>query len=159
MDRLVRLAVFSDTHGNTEGIERIVRQVNPDVVIHLGDYDRDAKVLQQKYPHIPVYSVCGNCDYGSQEPTDGVLMFGRVSLFITHGHLYNVREELDTLAFIANKEGCQIALYGHTHVSDYRVVNGVTVINPGTAGVGLTLSWAKIVISENGLFTAEIHNM
>jgi len=84
------------------------------------------------------------------------LTIGTVSIFITHGHMYNVRDELDTLVYKAKKENCQIALYGHTHIPYYRVIDGVAVVNPGTAGMGEDLTWALISISDNGEFSVEI---
>jgi len=70
--------------------------------------------------------------------------------------MYNVRDELDTLVYKAKKENCQIALYGHTHIPYYRVIDGVAVVNPGTAGMGEDLTWALISISDNGEFSVEI---
>lgn len=152
----MRIAVFSDTHGNTEKMRDIVRTVNPNIIIHLGDHDKDTKILKQEFPNIPVYSVCGNCDYGSQEPSEGILSVGKVNIFATHGHFYNVRDELDSLVYTAKRRNCQIALYGHTHIPDCRVIDGVTAVNPGTAGIGWELTWALITLSDDGSFSVEI---
>lgn len=152
----MKIAVFSDTHGNTEKMRNIVRTVNPDIIMHLGDHDKDTKMLKQEFSNIPVYSVCGNCDYGSQEPSEGILTFGKVNVFATHGHLYNVRDELDSLVYTAKKKNCQIALYGHTHIPDCQVIDGITVVNPGTAGMGWELTWALITLLDDGSFTVNI---
>ena len=43
---MIRAAVFSDTHGNTEPMLQAALTCRADVLIHLGDHDRDALVLQ-----------------------------------------------------------------------------------------------------------------
>ena len=44
----MRIAVFSDTHGRTDGMIRAVRDEKPDAVIHLGDCERERANLQCK---------------------------------------------------------------------------------------------------------------
>lgn len=155
----MKIAVFSDTHKKTDIMREVVGADCPEMIIHLGDHDSDAAVLRQDYPFIPVYSVCGNCDYDSQEPEERVLSIGSIRIFVTHGHLFYVREGIDFLVYEAKKHNCQLALYGHTHLADYQEVDGVTVVNPGTAGVGWDLSWALISISDSKEFTVEINHM
>lgn len=58
----MKAAVFSDTHANTGLMVEAVRRYQPDVIIHLGDYERDTAVLRQEFPEIPLYNVRGNCD-------------------------------------------------------------------------------------------------
>ena len=155
----MNIAVFSDTHGNTAKMLQAVRSSRPDVLIHLGDYDRDTKVLRRDFPEIPLYSVCGNCDYGSAEPLWGVVSLGPVKAFLTHGHLYNVDWNVDSLVYAAQEQGCRLALYGHTHRPDNQEIGGVKVVNPGTAGAGRSLTWALITIFDNGGIAAEIREL
>ncbi len=155
----MKAAVFSDTHGNLARMAAKVGEVRPDVIIHLGDCERDTRILRQKYPEIPLYAVCGNCDYGSREPTAGVVRLGPVKAFMTHGHLYNVRWGVDALVYAAQEQECQLALYGHTHEADSREIGGVKVVNPGTAGVGRKLTWALITVFDNGGIAVEIKEL
>ena len=53
---MIKAAVFSDTHGNTALMLETVRRVRPDVLIHLGDHERDAQELRREFPEIPLYS-------------------------------------------------------------------------------------------------------
>ena len=39
----MRAAVFSDTHHNTAPMLEAVRRCRPDLIIHLGDHDRDTQ--------------------------------------------------------------------------------------------------------------------
>lgn len=152
-------AVFSDTHANTARMVAALRRCRPDVIIHLGDLERDTRILRREFPDIPLYSVCGNCDYGSQEPTEGVISLGPVKAFLTHGHLYNVRWGVDSLVYAAQEQDCRLALYGHTHIPDSQELGGVKVVNPGTAGMGRSLSYAWITVFENGGIAVEIREL
>ena len=136
-----------------------VAEVQPDVILHLGDHDRDTRILRQRFPDIPLYSVCGNCDYGSQEPVSRVVSLGPVRAFITHGHMYNVRWGVDSLVYAAQEQECQLALYGHTHRADSQEIGGVKVVNPGTAGQGCRLSYAWITVFPNGGIAVEIREL
>ena len=44
----MKAAVFSDTHGVTSLMLEAVRRCRPDVMIHLGDYERDAERLREE---------------------------------------------------------------------------------------------------------------
>lgn len=155
----MKAAVFSDTHSNTALMLEAVRRYRPDVIIHLGDHERDAELLRRDFPEIPLYVVCGNCDIGSRGLLADVVPLGPVKAYITHGHLYNVDWNVDSLVYAAQERGCQLALYGHTHRADYQEVGGVKVVNPGTAGQGRKLTWAWIQVFDNGGISVEIRDL
>ena len=155
----MNVAVFSDTHTNTARMVKAVRQSQPDVIIHLGDHDRDAEILRREFPGIPLYVVQGNCDFASLSRMKDIVPLGPVKAFITHGHLYNVKWSLDSLVYAAQEAGAQIALYGHTHVPEHREIGGVKVINPGTAGAGQKLTWAWLQVFDNGGIACEIRDL
>ena len=154
---MLRIAVFSDTHGNTAPMLSAVRQERPDVLIHLGDHDRDALVLREEFPDTPLYSVCGNCDLMPLAPEKLVVQLGPVKALLTHGHIYNVsRWQADSLVYAAQEAGAQIAMFGHTHRAVNDQLGGVTLLNPGTAGKGADLSWALVTVFDNGAISCEI---
>lgn len=130
------LAVFSDTHGVTEPMFDAVEQHKPDIVLHLGDHTRDAEALQQFFPSLDVRYVRGNCDHFSDAPEVLEFSADRVPVFMTHGHRYNVKYTLDSLINAAGFSGARLALFGHTHQSEYKTVGGLTLFNPGSAGMG-----------------------
>lgn len=153
----MRAAVFSDTHGNTALMLEAVGRSRPDVIIHLGDYERDTACLRSRFPEIPLYSVAGNCDLGSLGKLADIVPLGPVKALITHGHTYNVDYgQLDSLVYAAQEQGAKLALYGHTHRALYEEIGGVKVLNPGTAGRGRTLTWALIEVFDNGGIACEI---
>lgn len=156
----MRAAVFSDTHSNTELMLEAVRRYHPDIMIHLGDRDRDAVELRHEFPDIPLYSVCGNCDLMPLSPEWDIVPMGPVTAFITHGHLYNVKYgRLDSLVYAAMEKGAKIAMFGHTHVPFNEDIGGVSVINPGTAGQGRYLTWAAVEVFDNGAVLCEIKDL
>jgi len=66
----MRIFVFSDTHGDTSGMELVLSKMKPDVIIHCGDGAGDALEIQKKYPDIDVHIVRGNYgddNYASME--------------------------------------------------------------------------------------------
>lgn len=85
---------------------------------------------------------------------------GPVKMFITHGHLYNVRYgDLTRLVYAAMEEGARIVAFGHTHEALYEEMGGVTVLNPGTAGAGRKLTLATVEVADNGAITVDIKNL
>lgn len=129
----------------------------PDAVIHLGDGNLDLRKLSDEFPDIPVYAVCGNCDYEGFVPESLCVDLGGVKAFLTHGHRYAVRYgKLDTLLYAAECSGATIAMFGHTHRAVFKEAEGMFVLNPGTAGVGTEKTWAMLEISEEGEISCSI---
>lgn len=156
----MKAAVFSDTHSCTALAIEAVRRCRPDLIIHLGDYVRDADTIRQEFPDIPLYCVRGNCDIAADAPDSDIVPMGPVKVFITHGHNYNVKYGGCTnLVYAAMEAGAKVAVYGHTHEAEYDELGGVIVLNPGTAGKGRRLTWAVLQVSDNGGITVDIKNL
>ena len=66
---------------------------------------------------------------------------------------------MDSLVYAAQEAGCQLALFGHTHIPYHEDVGGVKVVNPGTAGKGRSLTWALLTICENGGIAVEMKDL
>lgn len=153
----MKIAVFSDTHGSVARMLRAARELRPDAVVHLGDYERDADCLEREYPEIPLFRVCGNCDMAPRSPQELVAEFGPVRALLCHGHRYAVDwGRLDSMVYAAQEKGCKLVLYGHTHRAENTEIGGVKLVNPGTAGLGSARSFALVTVFENGGVAAEI---
>ena len=153
----MKAAVFSDTHGSTALMVEAVRRTRPDVLIHLGDYERDAEVLRREFPEIPLYSVCGNCDFAPLSLLTDIVPLGGVKALICHGHTYAVEyNRIDRLVYAAQERGAKIAMFGHTHSACNGEAGGVRLINPGTAGNGRHLTYAWVEVFDNGGIVGEI---
>ena len=131
----MKILVVSDTHGEIFDFKDVVEYEKPDRIYHLGDGEGIEEAVW-KFTDIPMEIVCGNCDWGSDLPSNVVLEVGKHVIFLTHGHMYQVRSGYDNIARAAAEKGCDTVLYGHTHVPgiDYiSTENGpMTIANPGS---------------------------
>lgn len=157
---MTKLLILSDSHNGRLAIERILKAEagSIDALIFLGDGLRDLEQALTLYPRLRAYAVAGNCDFGALEPLDGLAAFDQVVVFYTHGHMYGVKYDLDTLADAAAARGANVALFGHTHIPLARQINDVFLFNPGSCGrcyTGpdtygiLTLADGKVVSHEH----------
>ena len=132
---MTKLLVLSDSHGGRTAIERVLMKEskNIDALIFLGDGLRDLELTLTLYPKLRAYSVAGNCDYGALEPTDGLAAFDGVVIFYTHGHMYGVKYDLDTLADAASARGAEVALFGTPTSPMQRPAAGCSCSTPAPA--------------------------
>lgn len=156
---MYKAAVFSDTHGNVALMLEAIARTRPDMVIHLGDCERDTVYIRERFPEIPLCAVCGNCDFYPTMPEKELLSIGPVKALLTHGHLYNVKWGTDRLVYAAMEAGASLALYGHTHEAEYTELCGVTLVNPGSAGKGRSPSYALLEVSEDGAVKVDIRTL
>lgn len=157
---VIRAAVFSDTHSSTLLMLDAIRRYRPDVVIHLGDCERDTEQIRSEFPEVALYNVCGNCDLYPSAPNVQIVPLGPVKAFITHGHLYSVEwGDYSRLAYAAMEQDAKIAMFGHTHRAVNKNFGAISILNPGTAGRGRDLSWATVEVFENGGFACEIKEL
>ena len=133
---MTKLLILSDSHNSSDAVARILKAESDqiDALIFLGDGLRDLELALTKYPKLRAYAVAGNCDFGALEPYDGLVAFDGVIVFYTHGHMYGVKYDLDTISDAAAARGAQVALFGHTHIPAAERRNGVFLFNPGSCG-------------------------
>lgn len=136
---------------------RAVRQQQPDAVFHLGDCERDTQRLEKEFPDLPLYRVCGNCDREPVNPEVLQPTLDGVKFFLTHGHRYSVKYTLDALLNAGYFAGADIVLFGHTHRAVNETMQGLYVVNPGTAGVGAACTYACIETENGAIRTVGIH--
>ena len=152
----MKIAVFSDTHGNIDFALSVIDQYGPDLILHLGDSARDAKDIHRRRPDIPIEYVTGNWyDDGTEEIVKVIRPMG-VGILLTHGHKHNVDAGLARLEREAAAHGVSIALYGHTHTPNHRVIDGIRYMNPGTAGKSRALTWGRIELGEGRIIECRI---
>lgn len=120
---------MSDTHGDCDIIGKVKSYYpNADMYIHCGDSELAAndEALQN------VHKVGGNCDHDAAYANDVLLQLGEKNLYVTHGHLYNVKSSLMTLAYRAEEVGADIVCFGHSHVLGVEKIQSTLFINPGS---------------------------
>ena len=135
----MRILVLSDSHSALRFMRQAIQRIQPDAVIHLGDYYDDAAALAEENPHIVFHTVPGNCDrYRCTPDTPLILCYpiGGVKLYMTHGHLHNVKSDIGRLIADAQTQGAAAALFGHTHSALCAKYGDMWVLNPGSCGYG-----------------------
>ena len=132
----MRIAVFSDSHGNTDPAIDAVYAHQPQLILHLGDYSRDADAIQKEFPHIELHSVRGNCDLASRAPLSELFEAGGLRIYMAHGHEHGVKLGLDGFRTTALCAGARIALFGHTHRAYVDEIRNILFLNPGPAQRG-----------------------
>lgn len=89
----MKILVVSDTHGDTDKAEEAIRYNKDSIsmIIHLGDYFRDAQKLAEMFPEIPIEYIYGNSDFMIDGvPAEKMLNVCGKRIFMTHGHRYSV---------------------------------------------------------------------
>ena len=127
-----KILVMSDSHGTVKYALQAIEKEKPfDLLVHLGDVQgHDQEIVAAA--GCSCYFVRGNCDYDMQLPTFTVFQIGNHKVYAAHGHRNHVEYGTENLEFSALQNGCDIAMYGHTHVPDLREKERITVLNPGS---------------------------
>ena len=171
----MKLMFASDIHGSRSAMEAILRQYKlegADRLVLLGDllyhgprndlpdqYDPKGVTALLNENKTELLCVRGNCD---AEVDQMVLEFpiqadyalfdlDGTTAFVTHGHLFH----LDNLP--PHKAG-DLLIHGHTHLPVVQEKDGMTYINPGSAGLPKGGFPASYMIYEDGVFTIKSLN-
>lgn len=130
----MKILVISDTHGDTNKAEEAIRtNKGINLIIHLGDYFRDAQKLSGLFPNIPIEYIYGNSDFMIEDvPAEKMLEIDGKKIFITHGHRYSVKWDYDKLYRKAEELQADLLLFGHTHIPDIVEKGRYFVLNPGS---------------------------
>lgn len=126
----MKYLVVSDNHGDREILVDILerRQEEVDYLFHCGDSELPSNdVLWQSF-----YVVTGNCDFDAGYKQRLTVVTGADRVYMTHGHLSNVRFGLTQIALEAAEEEADICLFGHTHMIGCEKVQGRLFLNPGS---------------------------
>ena len=135
MPQRMWVGVLSDSHGEVNRAEQVVQAMGDiDLLIHAGDFYQDALYLSTKFK-VPVHAVVGNCDRCVPGPHEEVLELCGRRIYLTHGHLYSVKSGLLRLEYRVREVGAEMVIYGHTHVPQNEVVDGIRYLNPGSVAL------------------------
>lgn len=148
-----RLAIIADTHVPTradEIPEWVIEEVeNADHVIHVGDFE-SADMLDTVREHAPALTaVTGNMDSGLGLPEIATLERGGREFVITHG-TGDIEGYEERVAGIVREEGGEeaIGVSGHTHQLLDTEVDGVRLLNPGSATGADPASTTSMLVAE-----------
>ncbi len=125
------ILIMSDSH--SMNIEKIIENEKVDFIVHLGDSQLDYKELENID-----FKIKGNCDYDSKFESEIFTNINKIGkVFFSHGHLRNVKYDMEGLKEFCVKEDISLCLYGHTHILDvqYFKNNDLLIINPGSIAI------------------------
>ncbi|EOL46122.1 MJ0936 family phosphodiesterase [Enterococcus phoeniculicola] len=126
----MKYLVVSDNHGDRQILLDLVERYKEkmDYFFHCGDSELDS--------HDKLWDtfivVRGNCDYGGDFLERQTISTQQDIVYITHGHLSNVRFGLTQLSIEAKESNATISLFGHTHQIGCEVVDEILYLNPGS---------------------------
>ncbi|WP_099362104.1 metallophosphoesterase [Fredinandcohnia onubensis] len=126
----MKVLILSDSHGLTKELLDIKERHKNDVefMLHLGDSE-----LSSQSEEMSGFSVVrGNCDFDSNYPNDMIVLLNGLKVYMTHGHLYNVKMSLMNLSYRAREVGASIVFFGHSHIAGAELIDDVLFINPGS---------------------------
>lgn len=121
------IGILSDTHGLLRP-EVVKALAGCDHILHAGDIGEN-DVLDGLKRIAPVVAVRGNMDYGSWSnalPVTDMVEIGDIFFYILH--------DLNQLDLEPAAAGIHVVISGHTHQPRLIKKDGVTYLNPGSAG-------------------------
>ena len=143
----MKICVCSDSHGNRKGLQEMLDRERPELVLFLGDGERDWSAVD--IPRQTMFaSVCGNCDFMAMEPPFRRMELCGKRIFMTPGHLYGAKQGLYGLRLQAEKSPTDLVLYGHTHHPQLDNEEGCLYLCPGSMGYGEE-RYAVVDLSEH----------
>ena len=129
----MRILVTSDTHRDFDALERVVLgHTEAQVLIHLGDGAAEAEKIAQEFEKLQVLQVRGNCDVKSKIMLMKEVVLDGTKIFMTHGHLYGVKQYIYPIFREAKEKNAQVLLFGHTHQVFSAFKDGIHIMNPGS---------------------------
>jgi len=149
----MRIIVFSDSHGSTGCMQAaLLDHPEADMIIHLGDGEKDLEKLSHLTAGKKIIQVCGNCDLYSFLPANEIVDVAGVRIFCTHGHTELVKHGTEQLVEKAKSLNASVALYGHTHQTVTWYDDGLYVLNPGSIRGG---EYGMIDITPSGIMVLQ----
>ncbi len=150
---MIRIGVFSDSHGEIELFEKAVKELKDvSAIVHLGDCAADAFEMIKRTGK-DIITVNGNCDILAREPVSRSLEWEGKRVYLTHGHKEHVKMGLMRLFYRAEEQKADLVLYGHTHIQKMDEIENIVFLNPGAMKDG---KYAVIELND-GWITHEFH--
>ena len=131
----MRVLILGDTHAQDDIFLRILAaEKEYDAVLHTGDFE-GSEFVYRELSDAPLYAIAGNNDFFTDLQISEIVEFGKYRIYVTHGHLHGVSWDNSEVLKEARENGCNVVMYGHTHVPVLQQAvsdDGITVLNPGS---------------------------
>jgi len=134
----LKIAVLSDTH--VASFDDIPRKIidclsTVDLIVHAGDFVT-LNVLEGLNKLGKVTAVHGNMDSSELRnslPEKEIIEVGRKRIGITHGWGAPWEMESKVKTMFTNEKNLDAIIFGHSHFSQNKVIDGILFFNPGKA--------------------------
>ena len=128
----MKILIISDTHGKLSKFREIYKNLNDiDLIVHCGDYAKDAISIGDELGK-DVFFVKGNCDGSNTSDDFKILKTEFGNIFVTHGHMLNIRNDYQKLCYKALENNCKAVFFGHSHIPCFEESDGLYLVNPGS---------------------------
>lgn len=146
----MKVLVLSDSHGALHHLRRILhKESDCKTVFFLGDGLDDIEKVEIEHPDKKFICVKGNNDFYHNTEREAYKYIGGMTIMACHGDAFGVRSTLRLLISKTASVRGNLALYGHTHISNlYSDPSGVFAVNPGAVYDGRYC----VLEIENGMF-------
>ena len=145
----MKILIVSDTHRRDGNLRAIIEKQSPfDMLIHLGDTEGSEVYFKEwvNNDNCVIHVVRGNNDFFSQTDKEKEISIGKYRAFLTHGHMYGVSFELETIKEEARARKVDIVMFGHTHKPLVDKRGRTLFLNPGTVGKGLRPTYGILTV-------------
>ncbi|MFB1082837.1 metallophosphoesterase [Jeotgalibacillus sp. JSM ZJ347] len=134
----MKIIVLSDTH-----MPRMAKALPPrlieeltdaELILHAGDFNT-VKVIHALEEFAPVIGVYGNADdqnITSRLPEKQIVEAGPFRIGLVHGHGKGKTTEKRVLETFSGEQ-IDMLIYGHSHIPSFKMIDGLQVLNPGSA--------------------------
>jgi len=125
---MIKILVCSDNHGLKQPLD-IVRSYTDqvDFIVHCGD--------SEMMPSDLADMICVRGNHEFYQGFDRYRILDDLDghkILITHGTGMVYGDNNDELVEYANSISCDIVFHGHSHIPNFEIKKGVTIINPGS---------------------------
>lgn len=125
----MRILIFSDNHRNRENIKMMIDEhPKVDRMISLGD----SEMSEIELSNLGIFGVKGNYPFEPQFPLDLFFDFEGWKFFLTHGHLYSVKNGISRIYEVGKEKEADIVCFGHTHRPLLEDYGDLILFNPGS---------------------------
>ncbi|TDL34384.1 metallophosphoesterase [Jeotgalibacillus sp. S-D1] len=126
----MKIVVVSDNHGDTKRLIDIKNRYEGqvDALLHCGD----SELSYDSQEMDGFVKVRGNCDFDSSYPEEKTIEVNGTKIFITHGHLFGIKQSLDRIHYKAVEENADLIFFGHSHSLGAEVIDHRLFVNPGS---------------------------
>ena len=145
----MKILIVSDTHRRDGNLREIIEKQSPfDMLIHLGDTEGSEAYFKEwvNNDNCVIRVVRGNNDFFSQTDREKEISIGKYRAFLTHGHMYGVSFELETIKEEARARKVDIVMFGHTHKPLVDKRGRTLFLNPGAVGKGLRPTYGILTV-------------